>query len=189
MLQLIKLIICFFDSKDDQPTDKFTIKRQPCFNPKVSTLLSTNIMRAYYYDNLPGDQRLPHDYSPSRPVPLEKLAALNVRFWSIPVDGHESKVDQVALERWYKNRDTINVSKEGLGDVSSRRNHNVRKCLLMNRHMRRRSKVFSMSAFTEWFQRLINCADNMTLVGTCTKMKRFATSSQEAVSSMSVVSR
>lgn len=74
-------------------------------------------MRAYYYDNLPGDQRLPHDYDPSRPVPLETLTSLNVKFWTIPVPGHEEKVDAIAKERGYKNRDTINVSKEGMGDV------------------------------------------------------------------------
>ena len=75
-------------------------------------------MRAYYFDNLPGDQRLPHDYVPSRPVPSEKLKSLNISFWSIPVEGHEPRVDAVAQERGYKNRDTIDVSKAGLGDVS-----------------------------------------------------------------------
>jgi 1,2-dihydroxy-3-keto-5-methylthiopentene dioxygenase len=74
-------------------------------------------MRAYYYDNLPGDQRLPHDYIPSRPVSEETLSGLNVKFWNIPLEGYESKVDAVAKERGYKNRDTINVSKEGFGDV------------------------------------------------------------------------
>jgi len=74
-------------------------------------------MRAYYYDNLPGDQRLPHDYIPSRPVSEETLSALDVKFWTIPVDGYESKVNAIAKERDYKNRDMINVSKEGFGDL------------------------------------------------------------------------
>ncbi|KAJ7347485.1 Acireductone dioxygenase ARD family [Mycena albidolilacea] len=74
-------------------------------------------MRAYYFDNLPGDQRLPHDYVPSRAVEHEKLASLNVLFWRIPVEGYEDAVNQVAKERGYKNRDTINVSKEGMGDI------------------------------------------------------------------------
>ncbi|KAJ6467157.1 hypothetical protein C8R47DRAFT_1179451 [Mycena vitilis] len=47
-------------------------------------------MRADYYDNVPGDQRLAHDYD-----------AVNV----------------VARERGYKNRGTIDVSKEGMGAV------------------------------------------------------------------------
>jgi 1,2-dihydroxy-3-keto-5-methylthiopentene dioxygenase len=74
-------------------------------------------MRAYYFDNLPGDQRLPHDYVPSRAVEPEKLASLNVLFWRIPVEGYEDAVNQVAKERGYNNRDTINVSKEGMGDI------------------------------------------------------------------------
>lgn len=73
-------------------------------------------MRAYYYDNLPGDQRLPHDYIPSRPVSEKTLNALKVRSWYIPVEGHESKIDALAKERGYKNRDTMNCSKEALGE-------------------------------------------------------------------------
>lgn len=78
-------------------------------------------MRAYYFDNLPGDQRLVHDYVPSQPVPTETLTNLGVKFWSIPVEGYESKIDAIALEHGYKNRDTINVSKEGLGEVSKQK--------------------------------------------------------------------
>ncbi|KAF8503839.1 Acireductone dioxygenase ARD family [Gautieria morchelliformis] len=74
-------------------------------------------MRAYYFDNLPGDQRLPHDYIPSRPASEEVLSKLGVKTWHIPVDGHEPKVDEVARTQGYKNRDTINVSKAGLGDA------------------------------------------------------------------------
>ncbi|KAF9523723.1 Acireductone dioxygenase ARD family [Crepidotus variabilis] len=74
-------------------------------------------MRAYYFDNLPGDQRLPHDYVPSRPVPQEVLEKINVKHWQIPVEEYEPKVDAIAKERGYKNRDTINVSKDGLGDA------------------------------------------------------------------------
>jgi 1,2-dihydroxy-3-keto-5-methylthiopentene dioxygenase len=78
-------------------------------------------MRAYYYDNIPGDQRLPHDYVPSRPVSEDTLDKIGVKHWTIPVEGYESKVNVLAQERGYKNRDTINVSKEGLGEVSFRR--------------------------------------------------------------------
>ncbi|KAF8171186.1 Acireductone dioxygenase ARD family [Mycena galopus ATCC 62051] len=77
-------------------------------------------MRAYYFDNLPGDQRLPHDLIPSQPVSTSTLAALNVLSWRIPIDvegGYEAAVDAVAKERGYRNRDTINVSKEGMGAV------------------------------------------------------------------------
>jgi len=73
-------------------------------------------MRAYYFDNLPGDQRLPHDYSPSREIPLENLPKIGVHYWQIPVEGHESKLNEIAKQRDYKNRDQINVTKEGMGE-------------------------------------------------------------------------
>jgi 1,2-dihydroxy-3-keto-5-methylthiopentene dioxygenase len=76
-------------------------------------------MRAYYYDNLPGDQRLPHDCVPSRNVSDATLNSINVTYWQIPVEGYEPKIDAIAKERKYKNRDTINVSKAAMGDVSS----------------------------------------------------------------------
>jgi 1,2-dihydroxy-3-keto-5-methylthiopentene dioxygenase len=75
-------------------------------------------MRAYYFDNLPGDQRLPHDCFPSRPVSLETLQRIKVTHWHIPVENHEHEVEIIAKQRGYKNRDTINVTKEGLGDVN-----------------------------------------------------------------------
>jgi len=72
-------------------------------------------MRAYYFDNIPGDQRLPHDSG--RAVSTSTLSACGVLHWSIPVENNEQQIDQVAAERGYKNRDTINVTKEGLGDA------------------------------------------------------------------------
>ncbi|KJA18153.1 hypothetical protein HYPSUDRAFT_45609 [Hypholoma sublateritium FD-334 SS-4] len=74
-------------------------------------------MRAYYFDNIPGDQRLPHDYVPSRPVSNATLSAINVKYWTIPVVDHEPKIDALAKEQGYKNRDLINVSKEGMGEI------------------------------------------------------------------------
>jgi 1,2-dihydroxy-3-keto-5-methylthiopentene dioxygenase len=72
-------------------------------------------MRAYYFDDLPGDQRLLHDSG--RPVDESTLASLGVLHWSIPVEDWESRINDVAKERDYKNRDTINVTKDGLGDA------------------------------------------------------------------------
>lgn len=79
-------------------------------------------MRAYYFDNLPGDQRLLHDSG--NPVSEESLRSLNVLHWKIHIDpnasdegGWEAKINEVAKERSYKNRDIINVTKEGLGDA------------------------------------------------------------------------
>ena len=75
-------------------------------------------MHAYYYDNIPGDQRLLHDSG--RPVSSEVLKSIGVLHWNIPIDEEgkwESRIDQVARERGYKNRDVITVTKEGLGDA------------------------------------------------------------------------
>ena len=74
-------------------------------------------MRAYYFDNLPGDQRLPHDCVPSRPVSIETLEAHDIKFWYIPLDEYESKVDAIATERGYTNRELTDVSREGFGEV------------------------------------------------------------------------
>jgi 1,2-dihydroxy-3-keto-5-methylthiopentene dioxygenase len=76
-------------------------------------------MRAYYYDNLPGDQRLPHNSE--RSVDNAVLRKIGVLHWTIPQDqespgGWQSEIDRIAEQQGYKNRDTINVTKEGLGD-------------------------------------------------------------------------
>ncbi|KAF7303351.1 1,2-dihydroxy-3-keto-5-methylthiopentene dioxygenase [Mycena indigotica] len=74
-------------------------------------------MRAYYFDNVPGDQRLAHEPVPSRPVAPDTLAQMGVLTWQIPVAGYEEKLDGIARERGYKNSDTIDVSREGMGEV------------------------------------------------------------------------
>lgn len=90
----------------------------PGTTPRFLSPLDTDIaMRAYYFDNIPGDQRLPHDSS--RPVSTETLDSIGLLHWQIPLQGNEAKIDQVASERGYKNRDTISVTKEGLGDVGT----------------------------------------------------------------------
>ena len=72
-------------------------------------------MRAYYFDNIAGDQRLPHDSG--RDVSEETLQSLGVFHWSIPIENQEKEINEVAKEREYRNRDIINVTKEGLGDL------------------------------------------------------------------------
>lgn len=74
-------------------------------------------MRAYYMDNDPTDQRLPHDSG--RAVSDETLDTLGVLRWHIPVDAEgkwQSQVDAIAEERHYKNRDVCLVTKEGMGE-------------------------------------------------------------------------
>jgi 1,2-dihydroxy-3-keto-5-methylthiopentene dioxygenase len=74
-------------------------------------------MRAYYFDNLPGGQHLQHDSG--TPVDLVDLRKLGLLHWAIPLDspgGWESEIDKIAEQQSYKNRDIIDVTKEGLGD-------------------------------------------------------------------------
>ncbi|KIW09636.1 uncharacterized protein PV09_00500 [Verruconis gallopava] len=62
-------------------------------------------MRAYWYDNLPGDQREPHDSG--REVSSEKLSELGILHFNFPdVDD----VNKLARSREYKNRDEITIS-------------------------------------------------------------------------------
>ncbi|KFA65427.1 hypothetical protein S40285_00444 [Stachybotrys chlorohalonatus IBT 40285] len=69
-------------------------------------------MKAYFYDNLPGDQRLPHDSG--RPVDVDTLAKLGVLYYHFP---DVSGVDELASQRGYRNRDEITVSPEKMGAV------------------------------------------------------------------------
>lgn len=71
-------------------------------------------MRAYLFDDIPGDQRLPHITEPPRPVSEDELKNLGVLYWQA---NDEEIVEKVANERNYKNRDTVNVSRAGLGDL------------------------------------------------------------------------
>ncbi|TWU74739.1 1,2-dihydroxy-3-keto-5-methylthiopentene dioxygenase [Metarhizium rileyi] len=68
-------------------------------------------MKAYEYDNLPGDQRLPHDSG--RTVGTEALGKLGVLYYHF---ADISDVDKLATDRGYKNRDEITVSPEQMGE-------------------------------------------------------------------------
>ena len=75
-------------------------------------------MHGYYFDNLPGDERLPHDSG--RPVSIETIQALNIQYWHVPVDiegGWEKRIEELSKENNFKNQDTINVTEQGLGDA------------------------------------------------------------------------
>ncbi|TVY51310.1 1,2-dihydroxy-3-keto-5-methylthiopentene dioxygenase [Lachnellula cervina] len=69
-------------------------------------------MRAYWFDNQPGDQRELHDSG--RTVDPSYLQNLGVIYHNI---SDEKDVDKLAAERSYKNRDLITVSPEKMGDV------------------------------------------------------------------------
>ncbi|KAJ4353851.1 1,2-dihydroxy-3-keto-5-methylthiopentene dioxygenase [Didymosphaeria variabile] len=69
-------------------------------------------MKAYWYDNAPGDQRVPHDSG--RAVSAETLQELGIIYKHCPT---VADVDAIASERSYKNRDEITVSPKTMGDV------------------------------------------------------------------------
>ncbi|OBT38947.1 hypothetical protein VE00_10895 [Pseudogymnoascus sp. WSF 3629] len=69
-------------------------------------------MRAYWYDNLPGDQRELHDSG--RSVSLDQLSRIGVLYFRYP---DLDQVDALASERSYKNRDVITVSPSVMGDI------------------------------------------------------------------------
>ncbi|TYJ54523.1 1,2-dihydroxy-3-keto-5-methylthiopentene dioxygenase [Cryptococcus floricola] len=74
-------------------------------------------MKAYIYDDIPGDQRLPHDTG--KYLSEEILAKLGVTYKFIPIDEQEqwkNSIDVFAKERGYKNRDQITVTPAGLGE-------------------------------------------------------------------------
>ena len=76
-------------------------------------------MRAYYFDELPGDQRLPHDSG--MPASNAALASIGVLLWHVPIPtstaSNYAEVDAIAHERDYKTIETMAVTKEALGDV------------------------------------------------------------------------
>jgi len=69
-------------------------------------------MRAYWFDNLPGDQREPHDSG--KDVSLDELKTLGILYYRF---DDVADVDRLAADRSYKNRDVITVSPEKMGDV------------------------------------------------------------------------
>lgn len=67
-------------------------------------------MRAYYMDDVEGDQRASHDSGVS--VGAEDLRGLGVLSYHFDT---MDQVDQLAKDRSYVNRDTVLITPEGLG--------------------------------------------------------------------------
>ncbi|PKS11862.1 hypothetical protein jhhlp_001156 [Lomentospora prolificans] len=69
-------------------------------------------MRAYFYDNAPGDPRLAHDSG--REIDEQTLENLGVKYYHIVnLEG----VDELATARGYKNRDEVTISPEAMGPI------------------------------------------------------------------------
>jgi len=122
-------------------------------------------MRAYYFDNLPGDQRLPHDSG--RPVPDEILKSIGILYWHIPTN-QQSQIDVIVQERNTKDRDIITITKEGLGDLYEPK-----------------LKIFSQ----EYVMPQEVLSSYMTTSGTCMKMRRSDMFSRAAAFLIFVASR
>ncbi|KAF7724285.1 1,2-dihydroxy-3-keto-5-methylthiopentene dioxygenase [Apophysomyces ossiformis] len=72
-------------------------------------------MKAYLYDNTDLDQRELHDSGVTKSV--EELRQLGVLYWRFDGPDALDKINQLALERKYKNRDEIVVSPEAMGEI------------------------------------------------------------------------
>ncbi|GAA5967369.1 hypothetical protein JCM21900_000348 [Sporobolomyces salmonicolor] len=97
-------------------------RHQPSFGNLMTPLLErgedeaphqhSQLARGTAADDIPGDQRLPHHSGED--VSIQVLKQLGVLpYPGIDLDG----VEAIAKERKYKNRDEINVSKEGMGEI------------------------------------------------------------------------
>ncbi|SAL98998.1 hypothetical protein [Absidia glauca] len=72
-------------------------------------------MRAYIYDNSDLDQREPHDSGVN--ATLDELKAIGVLYWKFDGPDALQQINDLAVERKYKNRDEITVSPDSLGAV------------------------------------------------------------------------
>ncbi|KAJ8659194.1 hypothetical protein O0I10_005233 [Lichtheimia ornata] len=73
-------------------------------------------MRAYVYDTADtADQRAPHDTGIEKSI--DDLSRIGVLYWRFDGPDATERLDKLALERQYKNRDQIVVSPESMGEV------------------------------------------------------------------------
>ncbi|KAI8386967.1 Acireductone dioxygenase ARD family [Blakeslea trispora] len=73
-------------------------------------------MKAYIYDTQdPADQRAPHDLGIEKS--LEDLEKVGVKYWKIDGEHPLEQIDAISKERNYKNRDTVIVSPDAMGDI------------------------------------------------------------------------
>ena len=91
-------------------------KKRNMVAPGRESSFCLTIMRAYYFDNLPGDQRLPH--KTERYVDIADLRKLGVLHWTVPQEapgGWESEIDKIAKQQGYKKSRRDQLYKGGTG--------------------------------------------------------------------------
>ena len=66
-------------------------------------------MRAYFHDNSDSDPREPHEQKPLTAVTPEELRNLGILYWHVDGNDHLDKINEIAKERNYKNRDEVGI--------------------------------------------------------------------------------
>ncbi|CAO3644178.1 unnamed protein product [Cunninghamella echinulata] len=72
-------------------------------------------MRAYYFEESNLDQREPHDSGIEADIDI--LKAVGVLYWKFDGPDALKQIDNLSIERSYKNRDQITVSPDALGAI------------------------------------------------------------------------
>ncbi|KAJ1539665.1 1,2-dihydroxy-3-keto-5-methylthiopentene dioxygenase, partial [Nowakowskiella sp. JEL0078] len=81
------------------------------------------MVSAWYFDeSAPGDQRAPHQFTPNRELSLLELEKVGIFYTSVDITNpnYIDEINKIALERSYKNRDEIIISKEKLPNYEER---------------------------------------------------------------------
>lgn len=138
-------------------------------------------MKVYYFDNVEGDQRLPHSDESLPPADQNTLERIGVSYWSIPIDL-DGKWQQVCrspgwaaegLNRLAKgnrpNCPTTFLQKSGRDQCLESRS---RRCLrVKNQNLLRGVSLRTDSSLSQY--------SRSTIPGICMKTKKYATSLTE----------
>eukprot|EP00731_Ephydatia_muelleri_P010453 Em0005g1039a len=81
------------------------------------------MVKAWYMDNAPDDQRLPHRPEGAPDLSLELLASLGVLYWKIDVDrcDEEGLLAKIKKDRGYTYQDIVEVCPEKLPNYAQKR--------------------------------------------------------------------
>ncbi|KAJ3320789.1 1,2-dihydroxy-3-keto-5-methylthiopentene dioxygenase [Boothiomyces sp. JEL0866] len=72
------------------------------------------MVQAWYYNETAEDPRALHQFTPNQKVSLDQLKKLGVLYWQFNPDTELEKVNELAKERHYANRDEVDISREKL---------------------------------------------------------------------------
>lgn len=76
----------------------------------------TAAIEAWYMDDSPEDQRLPHKQHPNKPCSLAALRDLGVLYWKLDADKHDTDPRLAAIRKVqnYSYMEIVNISKDTL---------------------------------------------------------------------------